>query len=141
MPRVSIIIATYNRPHLLTRAVESARKAGSDVEIVVVDDASTAETSEVCRSLPGIRYVRVERNQRLGGARNLGILASRGEFITFLDDDVLLPGSLDAQAEALASAPEAGFIYGQAILGDEDCDPPLQLSLYMVPQQHCGRTA
>jgi glycosyltransferase involved in cell wall biosynthesis len=124
MPRVSIIIATYNRPHLLTRAVESAREAGSDVEIVVVDDASTEGTSEVCRTLPGIRYVRVERNQRLGGARNLGILASSGEFITFLDDDdVRLPGSLDVQAEALASAPEAGFVYGQAILGDEDCLP------------------
>jgi glycosyltransferase involved in cell wall biosynthesis len=124
MPRISIIIATYNRPHLLPRAVESARRAGSDVEIIVVDDASTEETSEVCRAMQGIRYVRVERNQNLGGARNLGILASSGEFITFLDDDdVRLPGSLDAQAEALAAAPEAGLVYGQAILGDEDCAP------------------
>jgi glycosyltransferase involved in cell wall biosynthesis len=124
MPRVSIIIATYNRPHLLPRAVESARSAGRDVEIVVVDDASTGETSEVCRALSGISYVRVERNQRLGGARNVGILASGGEFITFLDDDdVRLPGSLDVQSEALASTPDAGFVYGQAILGDQDCAP------------------
>jgi hypothetical protein len=124
MPRVSIIIATHNRPHLLPRAVESARKAGRDVEIIVVDDASAEETSEACRSMRGIRYVRVERNQKLGGARNLGILASSGEFITFLDDDdVRLPGSLDVQVEALASAPEAGLVYGQALLGDQDCVP------------------
>ena len=135
MPRVSIIIATYNRPHLLPRAVESARKAGEDVEIVVVDDASALETSEACRALSGIRYVRVERNQKLGGARNLGILASSGEYITFLDDDdVRLPGSLDVQAEALAAAPEAGLVYGQAFLGDQDCVPTSHLVPEVCPQ-------
>lgn len=124
MPKVSIIIATHNRSALLPRAVESARKAGTDVEIVVVDDASTDETPELCRAMQGVRYVRVERNQRLGGARNIGILASEGEFISFLDDDDLrLPGTLDIQCEALASAPEAGFVYGQAELGDQNCEP------------------
>jgi glycosyltransferase involved in cell wall biosynthesis len=124
MPKVSIIIATYNRPSLLARAVESARRAGTDVEIVVVDDASESETAEVCRTLSGIRYVRVERNQQLGGARNLGILASTGEFITFLDDDDLrLPGSLDAQIETLEATPTAALVYGQTLLGDQDCVP------------------
>ena len=124
MPKVSVIIATHNRPHLLPRAVESARKAGRDVEIIVVDDASARETQKVCRALSGIRYMRVERNQRLGGARILGILASSGELISFLDDDdVRLPGSLDAQAEALDSAPDAGFVYGQTMLGDQECAP------------------
>lgn len=133
MPKVSVIIATHNRPHLLPRAVESARKAGSDVEIIVVDDASAHETEEACRALSGIRYVRVERNQRLGGARILGILVSSGELISFLDDDdVRLPGSLDAQAEALDSAPDAGFVYGQTILGDQDCVP----TGYVYPT-HC----
>ena len=124
MPRVSIIIATHNRPHLLPRAVESARRAGSDVEIVVVDDASAEETAAACRAMTGIRYVRAERRQRLVGARNIGILASGGDLITFLDDDdVRLPGSLDLQVAALDSAPEAGLVYGQALLGDQDCVP------------------
>lgn len=124
MSKVSIIIATHNRPHLLLRAVESARMAGADIEIVVVDDASGRETAEACRGLPDIHYVRVERNQRLGGARNLGILASSGEFISFLDDDDLrLPGSLNAQVEALKSAPEAALVYGQTLLGDQECVP------------------
>src|SRR5262249_23128053 len=102
MPEISLIITTRSRPNLLPRAVESAKKAGTDVEIIVVDDASTDETSEVCKRLSGIKYVRIDRNQGLGGARNIGILASSCEYISFLDDDdVRLPGSLDAQLALL----------------------------------------
>jgi glycosyltransferase involved in cell wall biosynthesis len=121
MPKVSVIITTYNRPHLLPRAIESARTAGTDVEIVVVDDASRDDTADVCSNYTDIRYVRAERNQKVAGARNLGIRASSGEYISFLDDDdVRLPGSLNIQIEALASTPGAEFVYGQALLGDQD---------------------
>jgi glycosyltransferase involved in cell wall biosynthesis len=125
MLKVSVIITTHNRPHLLSRAVESARGASSGpVEVVVVDDASGEETARVCRGLKEIRYVRVESNLGVAGARNRGILASRGEYLSFLDDDdVRLEGSLDGQIEALDSAPDAGFVYGQAILGMEDGSP------------------
>src|SRR5437588_12046341 len=95
MPSVSVIIPTHRRPHLLGRAVESARAAGESVEVVVVDDASTDETAEVCASIPNIRYVRIESNRRVAGARNVGLLACAGEYLSFLDDDDLrLPGSL-----------------------------------------------
>src|SRR3977135_2846307 len=107
MPRASIIIPTYNRPQLLRRAVESARTAGSDVEIIVVDDASVDDTALVCRDLTGINYIRLDRNQGVAGARNVGILASSSQYIAFLDDDDLrLPGSLDLQIEMLAADPE-----------------------------------
>jgi hypothetical protein len=120
MPSVSVIIATHDRPRLLPRAVESAHAAGADVEVVVVDDASADETAAVCRRLPGINYVRVERNRQVAGARNVGILNSRGEYITFLDDDdTRLAGSLDLQADALASEPGAGLVYGQALIADQ----------------------
>src|SRR4051794_24382893 len=112
MPKATIIITTHHRPHLLPRAVESALCAGTDVEVVVVDDASTDETARVCESLQDVRYVRVERNQGVAGARNIGILASSGQYISFLDDDdVRLAHSLDAQVEALEAAKEAGMIY------------------------------
>ena len=121
MPSVSIIIPTHNRPHLLPRAVESARAAGTDVEIIVVDDASVDETASVCRELLGIKYIRLERNQGVAGARNVGILASSSEFIAFLDDDDLrLPGSLDLQTEALATNPEAGFVCGAMLIADQN---------------------
>jgi glycosyltransferase involved in cell wall biosynthesis len=124
MPRASIIIATHSRPHLLPNAIKSARAAGSDVEVVVVDDASSDETARVCQSLSGIKYVRLDRNQRVAGARNVGLVASRGEYLSFLDDDdTRLPGSLDAQIEVLEGKPRAGVIYGQAIRGDQHGRP------------------
>lgn len=129
MPSVSIIIPTCNRPQLLPRAVESARAAGTDVEIIVVDDASQDETAAVCARLSGIKYIRLERNQGVAGARNVGILASSAEFVAFLDDDDLrLPGSLDWQVAKLASAPEAGFVCGAMLIADQNYRPTGEVS-------------
>src|ERR1700686_1043308 len=123
-PKASIIITTRSRPRLLPEAVESAQASGSDVEIVVVDDASSDETAEVCRDLSGINYVRVEHNQRVAGAPNIGLVASKGEYLSFLDDDdTRLENSLDAQVKALERDPQAGLIYGRAIWGDQEGPP------------------
>ena len=123
MPLTSIIIATHCRPHLLGRAVESARAAGDDIEVIVVDDASTDQTENVARGLPDIKYVRLERNQQVAGARNVGLLASSGEYVTFLDDDDLrLPGTLNEQVKLLRANPDAGLVYGQAIVRDESAE-------------------
>lgn len=120
MPKVSVIIPTHSRPHLLARAVESAQRAGTDVEVVVVDDASRDETAQVCRELKGIKYVRLEHNQGVASARNVGLLASSADFIAFLDDDDLrLPGSLDLQVKALMKAAEAGFVCGAMLMADQ----------------------
>ena len=120
MPSVSVIITSHNRPHLLPRAIDSARAAGKHVEVVVVDDASTDETARVCRNMSAITYVRAERNQQVAGARNIGVLRSTGEYISFLDDDdARLARSLDEQVAALAAAPQAGLIYAQAFIDDQ----------------------
>jgi hypothetical protein len=135
MSLTSIIIPTHNRPHLLPRAVESALAAGANLEVIVVDDASTDETANVCATLRGIKYVRVERNQRVAGARNVGLLASGGEYVTFLDDDDLrLPNSLDEQVTLLEADKQAGLIYGQAILGDQAGQPTNHIYPLVCPQ-------
>ena len=124
MAIVSIIITTHNRPHVLPRAVESARESGNDIEIVVVDDASSDQTAEICKSLSNINYVRVERNQGVAGARNIGLVASSGKYVNFLDDDdTRITRSLDQQILILESEPQAGLIYGQAIYGDQEGNP------------------
>ncbi len=124
MAKVSVIIPTHDRPRLLPRAVESARAAGTDVEIIVVDDASTDATAEVCRNLSDIKYVRVERNQGVAGARNIGVFVSTGKYVAFLDDDDLrLPGSLDLQVAALEANPEAGFVCGAMVMADQNYQP------------------
>lgn len=121
MPRISVIIPTYNRPHSLAAAVESARRGGDDVEVVVVDDASVDDTAQVCRRLSGIRYVRLDKNHGVAGARNAGIEASSGEYLSLLDDDdVRLPGSLDRQVEVLEENPSAALVYGRVLVADED---------------------
>lgn len=120
MPKVSIIIATHSRPNLLPRAVESALAAGNDVEVIVVDDASTDDTASVCRGLGNIKYIRVERNQRTAGARNIGILASTAPYIGFLDDDDWrLPGSLDKQVAILDANPDCGLVYGKYFFANQ----------------------
>ena len=124
MARVSLIIPTFARPHLLPRAVESAFQSACDVEVIVVDDASRDETARVCASLPNIKYVRLDRNQGVAGARNVGVLESTSEFIAFLDDDDLrVPGSLDYQLSLFEEMPEAGFVAGGVLLADQDCVP------------------
>ncbi len=116
MPSVSVIIPTYNRCRLLPRAVKSAQQAGTDVEVIVIDDASTDDTPLVCRSLEGIRCLRMNQNVGQAAARNAGILASTTEYISFLDDDDMrLPGSLDEQLKLLERATSAAFVYGQMI--------------------------
>jgi len=120
MPKVSVIIATRNRCSLLSRAVESARNASSQVEIVVVDDASEDETPEVCKALSEIQYIRLRRRLGVGAARNVGLIASTSSYISFLDDDdVRLPGSLDAQVLLLETQREAGMVYGKAFYGND----------------------
>src|SRR5262249_53212488 len=134
MPGVSVIIPTFSRPHLLPRAVESAFGGGTDVEVIVVDDASHDETASVCRSLDGPRYIRLEKNLGVAGARNAGIAESTAPYVTFLDDDDRrLPGSLDRQLEIFGDMPDAGFIYGPVLIGDSDCNPTGKIDPIVCP--------
>ena len=123
--QVSIIIPTRNRCALLPRAIESARQAGTDVEIVVVDDASEDETAAVCRQWIDsgcVRYIRARRRLGVAGVRNVGLISTTSPYVSFLDDDdKRLPGTLDIQIELLEKDPDAGMVYGRALYGDEDC--------------------
>jgi glycosyltransferase involved in cell wall biosynthesis len=125
MAKVSIIIPTYNRAAMLPQAIESAKNAGGNPEVIVVDNGSTDETPEVCSTISGIRYIRLDPNVKQARARNAGIEISTGEFLLFLDDDdILLPGSLDARVSLLESDPSLGFVYGPVLIGDaKNCIP------------------
>jgi glycosyltransferase involved in cell wall biosynthesis len=125
MIRASIIITTHNRPHFLPRAIHSAFAAGTDIEVIVVDDASSDNTAEVCKSFSDIKYVRLERNQGVAGARNVGLRESCGEYITFLDDDdTRLESTLDQQIEVLEREPSVGLIYARALIEDDSLRLP-----------------
>lgn len=121
MPKASIIITTHNRSSFVIQAINSAKNSGDDVEVIVVDDASTDNTQEICNSISGIKYIRLERNQRTAGARNVGIVASSSPLIAFLDDDDWrLPGSMDLQISILEKDPSCGLVYGQYLSATQD---------------------
>jgi glycosyltransferase involved in cell wall biosynthesis len=109
-PKISVVIPTYNRAHLLARAVESAlAQTCSPDEIIVVDDGSTDDTAAVMgafidakpRHSPEIRYF-IQQRKGPSAARNRGIAEARGEWIAFLDsDDLWHPEKLERQFNAI----------------------------------------
>lgn len=115
-PTVSVIIPTYNRAHLVDRAIQSVlNQTYQDFELIVVDDGSTDSTEEVVRSIkdPRIRYTRHNQNRGGSAARNSGIKMARGKYIAFQDsDDEWLPEKLDKQMRVFENAPaEVGVVY------------------------------
>jgi glycosyltransferase involved in cell wall biosynthesis len=117
-PLVSVIIPTYNRAGLLPRALASARnQTYPNIEILVVDDASTDNTRDLVAAIPDprVRYFRHERNRGGGAARNTGFEQARGDYIALLDsDDEWMPAKLQAQIPAMVRS-DAQLGYCQAI--------------------------
>jgi glycosyltransferase involved in cell wall biosynthesis len=113
---VSVIIPTRNRRERLARAIESVRKqTWKNVELVVVDDASSDDTQKFLYQLAAkdrsIKVIRNQTPQGGAGARNAGVGIAQGPFIAFLDDDVVwLPEKLEYQVDALENAPDASAV-------------------------------
>ena len=128
-PLVSIIIPCYNQGRFLSEAIESVlRQTYPHFEIIVVDDGSTDDTSEVAARYPHVRCIR-QKNQGQAAARNTGLRESSGSYLVFLDsDDRLLPHALEVGLQCLNDHPECAFVYGQrqVIAFDESTMPPSQ---------------
>ena len=111
MPKVSVIIPTYNRAQFLSFAIESALKQTfTDLEIIVSDDKSTDHTRKVVKSFKDrrIRYVYNDGNRGPSATRNTAILSSEGEYIAFLDDDdEWLPEKLKIQVNLMDKSPRS----------------------------------
>lgn len=101
-PLLSIIIPTYNRPHLVGYAVKSAlEQTIKDLEVIVVDDASTTPID--LPSHPQLRVIHLSQSHGGAGTRNVGLDAALGRWVTFLDDDDrLLPHMAAVSLEALS---------------------------------------
>lgn len=115
-PRVSVIIPTFNRAHLIGKAIKSVlNQTYKDFEIIVVDDGSTDNTEEIVKSFTDfkIHYICHKHNRGASTARNTAIKASRGEYFAFLDsDDEWLPEKLDKQMKIFESeSSEVGVVY------------------------------
>jgi len=116
MPTVSIIIPTYNREHLLGRAIQSVLdQTYQNFELIIVDDGSTDDTEKLVKSFNSekIRYIRHGENKGPSAARNTGIQSAKGDYIAFQDsDDEWMPEKLEKQIRAFETAsPAVGIVY------------------------------
>lgn len=105
---VSVVIPTYNRASLVTRAIHSVlNQTVAPREIIVVDDGSKDNTAEVIRAFgPPVRYVS-QVNSGVAAARNTGVRHAQGDWVAFLDsDDDWLPHKLERQLELLDANPD-----------------------------------
>lgn len=109
MPEVSVIIPTYNRVRVLGRALDSVcRQTLPDIEVLVVDDASTDDTESFVRSYADtrVRYVKCDRNGGPAAARNVGMSQAQARYIAFLDsDDEWTPEKLALQVTRMDMEP------------------------------------
>lgn len=110
---VSVVIPTYNRVHLIARAVTSAlANVAPGDEVIVVDDGSTDDTlAKLAVFGDRIRAIR-GRHAGAGAARNTGIAAARGDLVAFLDsDDEWLPNKLALQRALFEARPDVLFCF------------------------------
>lgn len=117
-PFFSVIIPTYNRQRLFEIALKSVlNQTYRDFEVIVVDDGSTDQTSEVIRNLVDtrIKYL-YQENQGVSHARNRGLEISNGKFMAFLDsDDRWVPQKLERVNEATNQHPHISIFHTDEI--------------------------
>ena len=137
MPRVSVVIPTFNCERFIGRTVGSAlRQTYRDFEIIVVDDGSTDGTQAVLAEYgQALHYIK-QANQGASAARNAALSRATGEYIAYLDaDDLWHPEKLARQVEYLDANPSCGFVHTEVAVIDEQ-----DSVLYARFNQETGRT-
>jgi glycosyltransferase involved in cell wall biosynthesis len=121
----SVVIAVHNARHTINETLRCLFASTFPVpyEVVVVDDASTDGTAELCEAF-AVRLIRLETNQGPARARNIGIRHTRGEVIVFLDSDVTFPPDLVGRMLGLMADP------GVAGVGTFTSPQPLNAGFY-----------
>lgn len=112
---VSVIIPAFNAERFLREAIQSILDQGHQpLEVVVIDDGSTDETSQIAGSFGDPIRVLYQKNSGPPAARNHGLREAKGDFIGFLDaDDMWAPQKLSWQLEAFHNDPELQAVGGK----------------------------
>ena len=119
-PTLSVIIANYNYEKFVGAAIESVLAQDEDIQIIVVDDASTDNSVEVVKRYSDqVETILLEKNRGQGGGLNVGFEAATGTLVMFLDaDDFLVPGGA---ATILSNyRPEIAIYHYRMHYGDEE---------------------
>jgi glycosyltransferase involved in cell wall biosynthesis len=108
---VSVIVPVKNGERFLAQALADVQaQTYAEREVIVVDGRSTDRSAEIARSFRGVRCI-TQQGDGFADAWNVGIAASSGDLIAFLDsDDRWMPGKLAAQVEALERDPDVDYV-------------------------------
>jgi glycosyltransferase involved in cell wall biosynthesis len=113
MPKVSVVIPTYNYGRFIGEAIESIlAQTYPASEIIVVDDGSTDDTEQAAKKFGDkVRYIKKE-NGGVCSARNVGIKNASGDFVVFFDaDDISHPAKIERQLAKFAEDSEIGLVH------------------------------
>lgn len=126
MIEVSVIIATYNYGKFILEAIESVfQQTFINWELIIVDDGSADGTSDIVKpylSSNKVKYI-FQENKGLSIARNVGIKASSGKYIQFLDaDDLIHHEKLKIQSQYLENHKEVDVVLSDYFLFEEKRD-------------------
>ena len=118
---VSVIIVVYNGEKYIEDAIKSVlNQTYKNIELIVADDGSTDSTREIVKKYKDIVYV-YQENKGEGSARNLGIEASKGEYLAFLDaDDLYTNDKIEKQLNILLNNDDIDVVYNDLKVVDEN---------------------
>lgn len=116
---ISVIIPAYNAAKTIESCLKSVfAQTYKDIEVIIVNDGSTDDLSGALLNIAGKFAVYEQENQGAPAARNFGFKQSHGEFVIFLDADIIMkPKMLEKLHLALKAEPEAAFAYSSFYWG------------------------
>lgn len=119
-PLVSVLLVLYNRAELTLRCLRSiAEFREAELEVIVVDNASSDETPALLASVQGIRVIRNRANRGFTLAVNQAARRARGHYLLLLNNDAeLLPGALSSALGTIRGAVGIGAVGGRIVLLD-----------------------
>jgi glycosyltransferase involved in cell wall biosynthesis len=114
IPLVSIVIPSFNSTEFINEAIDSCRRQTyKNIEIIVVDDASTDNTLEKLRAVEDVQLIINNENKGACYARNVGLELAHGEYIKFLDaDDFLIKDCIERQVQRSEALCASEIAYG-----------------------------
>ena len=118
---VSIIIPVFNQLRFTQACLASlqAQQGPERFEVIVVDDCSTDATAEVVPRLPGVVYLRNEKNSGFIASCNRGADTARGRYLLFLNNDTLVKrGWLSALLDTFTERPRMGIVGSKLVYPD-----------------------
>ena len=122
--KVSIVLPTYNGAKYIRKSIDSClEQTHSNIELIIVDDASTDETPQIINSYSDkrIRYIRHPRNLKLPRALNTGFKHTTGEYLTWTSDDNFYDvNAIEIMVKCLLTYPQIGYVYTDEYHIDEN---------------------